>query len=321
MELPTISVLIPTYNPDPAHLRAALEGLIHQTYPRWRALVHDDCSTTDTHAIVEPFLNDERLRFLRSPERLGIGRNWNACLRNSSSELVAYLFQDDTWEPQYLKRAADVLLDHPHIGFVSMGHRYQIEGDIQTSGDYSELAHMKEHNLPAGIHDGRKFLREWIVRGLRPNLIGEPDFVVIRREIMEEVGPFHEQMPQSLDAEYWVRLLRVTDWYYLKENLGMFRVHPKAATAVNRAHGQGLFDRFQILQTLISDLPRGPDRTTALAAQVEQFREMAAKYSAKKSRGDRITYTGVGCVKRFCVRHPIIAAVTLWNAWRSARMH
>jgi len=310
------SVLIPTFNPRPEHLRQALERLRAQTETRWQALVHDDASNVDVRAMVEPYLSDPRMTFRHSEKRLGIGGNWNACVAQSQEPIVAFLFQDDWWEPEYLERALAVFRKHEDIGIAALAHHYAIEDDIVTAQEYRELEELRKRELTPGRQEGRAFLEQWVERGLRPNIIGEPDFVVMRRSLIEETGAFHEEMPQSLDAEYWVRALRHTNWYFVPELCGTFRVHSEGATAQNREQGQGLFDRFRMLQQYIDALPSGERKRAALRAQVKQFQEMAQKYRGKRDRGDTITLRGAGALKRFCLRHPLVALHTLWQVQR-----
>jgi glycosyltransferase involved in cell wall biosynthesis len=281
----TVDVLLPTYNPDRELLRVAIRSLQAQTYPHWQLFIHHDPSDAElasggepaVSAVVKEFLNDERITFQKSPKRLGIGANWNACFKATKNPIVAYLFQDDFWAPEYLERAVKVLEENDAVGLVSMHHDYKIEGEIVTENEYVELNAWKKKNLSEGIHPGKEFLKEWISKGLRPNVIGEPCFVVMRRYLMEEVGPFNEEMPQSLDVEYWVRMIRITDWYYEPNVSGFFRVHPQAATAHNRREGKGLFDRVKILEMLIGQLPAGEMRTLAARSRRRQIGRVIAR--------------------------------------------
>ncbi len=101
---PQVDVLIPTYNPNPEHLREALDGLLKQTFTQWRALIRDDASQVDVRSMIEDYRDDPRITFQHSDEQLGIGGNWNECFEQTCAPLVAYLFQDDYWEPIYLLR-------------------------------------------------------------------------------------------------------------------------------------------------------------------------------------------------------------------------
>lgn len=317
MENPIVDVLIPTFRPDPKHLKEALDGLLAQSFQNWQAFIHDDASNTDVASIVKPYLEDPRIIFKRSEKNLGIGGNWNACFQKSNLPIVAYLFQDDVWDPNYLEKSVSILNNNPSVGLVSMNHTYKLEEGVETPEDYIVLESIKKQRLSAGFHEGGKYLNEWIEDGLWPNLIGEPDFVVMRRVAMNKAGLFKETMPQLLDAEYWVRMLLETDMYYCPEKLGEFRVHASAASAQNRKKGKALFDRFKTLDELISRMPKGPERKAALRAQVKQFEMMAEKYRTKRDRGDNIKLNGAGCIKGFCVRHPIVAVRTALKTLRN----
>jgi len=247
MENPTVDVLIPTYNPDPQFLKEALESLQAQTFTGWKAFIHEDPSDGDTESIVQPFLSDERITFKKSPERLGIGGNWNACFNATGAPIVAYLFQDDLWAPEYLETAVKILNDNSNVGLVAMGHEYKFEDKSGSKRHFNRLLRLKRKRFPEGVIDGEKFLKKWLRRGFWPNLVGEPDFVVMSRGEMELAGPFHLTMKQLLDTEYWVRMLELTDIYNETRNLGSFRVHGGAATVQNRVDGRGIFDRLEII--------------------------------------------------------------------------
>ncbi len=235
MGTPKVSILVPTYHPAPEHLRAALEALQRQTVQDWHAVIHDDASTSDVQGIVAPFLADPRFTFRKSAHRLGIGGNWNACLQYAGAPFIQYLFQDDLWEPAFLEKALVVLEANPTVGFVSVDHAYRYEGGGTPAAYYEDLNAFKRANIAAGKHAGGEMLRFWLAHALRPGLIGEPSFVLLRRSLIERVGPFLTDMPQSLDNEYWMRCLLSSDWYELRESLGTFRVHPKGASTIRRA--------------------------------------------------------------------------------------
>lgn len=299
-----VSVLIPTYNADPAMLRETLDSLLAQTYEGWTALIHDDSSTSDVQVTLAPYLADKRFTFKKNPERLGIGGNWNACIRESEGEFVAFLFQDDLWAPDYLKDAIGVLEGHPTVGFVSMEHRYKIEGVDALAPLYEGVDAFRKRELSPGFHAGPALLRRWVEMELTPNLIGEPSFVVIRREALEKMGGFLKDMPQFLDVEYWTRLLLGYDWYWKCGQYGAFRVHANGASAMNQAVGQGLFDRLRCFGLLIDELS-GEDKHLAEQARSDALRKMIGKFFRRLGTKKRVSSQGSGELKRFCLRHPL----------------
>lgn len=313
----TIDILIPTYNPKREHLTVALESLQKQTFQDWRAFIHDDCSpNNETESFVQPFLRDPRITFKKSPVRLGIGGNWNACLKQTSADIVAYLFQDDLWNPLYLEKGLETLQNNPSAGFVSMEHEYKTEGGMTNLPLYEGVQEFRRANVAPGLHQGKTFLHFWITHELHPNVIREPSFVLMRRSVMQEVGPFLEDMPQFLDTEYWLRLLAITDWYNLTdERYGTFRVHPSAASNVNSITGQGLFDRLRCFEGLIGRL-QGEERSVAIKARNHALITMVGKFLKRQKA---VATTGVkkknsfdrSWIIRFCLRHPLLIVKTI----------
>ena len=240
MSQPTVSILMPTFNPDPAFLRAAVASAQSQSYPYWTLLIHDDASDTDVRSLVEPFLRDTRIRFVRSERRLGIGGNWNACLTSVEGAFVQFLFQDDLWYREYLEKNVSIFRGHASVGLVSSFHTYKAEGKdaetFLTEGGFERVQEERRSRMRAG--NGKAFLMRWAEEGLWPNLIGEPSFVMLRLSLVKRVGTFRQDMRQGLDLEYWVRCLLHTDIEVLRESLGIFRVHAGGASMRNDRSGE-----------------------------------------------------------------------------------
>lgn len=342
MEKPRIDILVPTFNPNPEFLRQALDSILHQTEQRFRVFINDDASDIDVENILKPYLSDPRFSFRRNVKRLGIGGNWNACLntinRSSDSKIAAptnrdsriaapgsldcpfvqFLFQDDRWYFNYLREMLTIFDKNPTVGFVSADHLYECEKNIPTEPIYENLRTFKNDHLAPGLHQGEAFLRWWLNHQLHPNVIGEPSFVMMRRDVIEQIGLFREDMPQFLDVEYWTRLLLKTHWYYHPEELGVFRVHRKAASFVNDEQGLGLLDRLRCFTALKTNAP------CHLHPMIEDARNVALKGMVQKFF-DRIAHKknihtkGSGMFPCFCLRHPILMGKTVmrvvWEKW------
>ena len=315
MQRPLVSVCIPTYEPNPDHLRKAIESVLAQTEKRFQLFIHDDASTMDVRAIVEPYISDGRIAMVRSSMRLGIGGNWNAARRLGSADVVAYLFQDDWWEPTYLEEALKVLDLHQDIGMVVMGHRYAFEGESPSHDLYRELERWRAENLAEGQHNGRDLLKRWLAMELHPNILGEPDFIVLRQSLIDKAGPYDEEMRQGLDMEYSLRCLLHTDLWYIKKPLGSFRVHAKAASARNEESGAGIYDRLRCFEHLLNRLPEGELKNLTIESRNSALEKMARKYFARRKEGKAMGGgKGGGVMKAFAKKHPMLMAKTVWRA-------
>ena len=318
-----VSVLMPMYKPKAEYLLQALESLFAQTETDWECIIHNqpwEGDPSDAEARVKgpiaTYLEDPRVRFVQGTELRTIGENWNACLPFATSQYLAYLFYDDLWEPEYLKTLCDILDAHPSVGFVSANRSYLFEGDSPKEAIYDEATEFMKTMKP-GLHEGIPELASWISRGLRPNAIGEPSFVVMRKSMVEKAGRFHPTMAQFLDAEYWTRSLAVSDWYFEPRTLGKFRVHAVGTSALNAAAGKGLYDRLETMELAVGLLPPAY-RGRAKAALRRTLAEMIRKYMDrwKKARGGIKTQGGGGsaAVKKFAMKHPVIMAGAILSA-------
>src|SRR5215212_1118247 len=93
-----LSICIPTFN-RAATLARALASAQAQTFAELEIVVLDNHSTDDTEALVrEAARSDERIRFVRHAENVGLGRNFSACIGEARGELVKLLCDDDWLE-------------------------------------------------------------------------------------------------------------------------------------------------------------------------------------------------------------------------------
>jgi GT2 family glycosyltransferase len=224
-------------------------------------MICDDASKTDTHAIVAPYLADPRITFSRNAERKGIGGNWNACLESADTsarpEYIQFFFQDDAWSLDYLEKSIAALeTSGADMSFAE--HAYLLEGEElfrkEAEPFYESLTKARQE-LPAGKHDARAFMKLWMQKGLRKNIVGEPCFVMLRKTLVDRTGLFSESLRQVLDAEYWMRCLtHAQSVFFLKEQLGLFRVHAKGTSAQNNASAKRRAERwrFFLLHPILS---------------------------------------------------------------------
>jgi len=111
---PLVSVLIPTWNRGALLAGRTLPTVLAQTYRRFEVVVVGDACTDDTEARLLA-LGDGRVRFVNLPER---GRypedpllRWmvagtaplNRALELAKGRWLAYIDDDDTWEPDHLE--------------------------------------------------------------------------------------------------------------------------------------------------------------------------------------------------------------------------
>ena len=127
---PRVSVLVPTF--EQAHFIArALASLQAQTLDSWEAVVVDDGSRDATAAVVAPFLEDARIRYLALDANEGLGRALNVALDTTAAPLVAYLPADDVLYPRHLETLAAALEVAPEAVLAVSGVRWHYNRDAE----------------------------------------------------------------------------------------------------------------------------------------------------------------------------------------------
>jgi succinoglycan biosynthesis protein ExoO len=99
---PVVSVIIPAYNTE-AYIGRAIESALKQTLSNLEVVVVDDCSTDETVAVVQSFI-DDRLILLQNPQNLGAGGARNRALQAARGKWIAVLDSDDWYAPERLEK-------------------------------------------------------------------------------------------------------------------------------------------------------------------------------------------------------------------------
>lgn len=99
---PAVSVVIPTHN-RPKLLARAVRSVLDQTFQDFEIIVVDDGFEKSAEDVVKDF-NDLRLRYLKNEASLGGGGTRNRGIAAARAGIVAFLDDDDEWEPTKLEK-------------------------------------------------------------------------------------------------------------------------------------------------------------------------------------------------------------------------
>ena len=93
---------MPTYNR--AHLLGlAAQSVLQQTFDDFELVISNGGSTDETREVVAN-LNDARIRYVESNERLSIGDNYQTALEHAGGEYITFLSDDDAFVPSMFER-------------------------------------------------------------------------------------------------------------------------------------------------------------------------------------------------------------------------
>lgn len=239
---PLVSICLPIYNGE-KFLQEALNSIALQTYSRIELIISDDASRDASLAIINEFkktINFPVLIYHHEPS--GIGANWNYTVEKANGEFIKFLFQDDVLKPTCIEKMVQIFKKNPNLGLVVSKREFIIQESFKSNAldewilKFSDL----QKNIPSRAKDDYFYINKELFKTdyfYKPplNLIGEPSVVMFRKNITEEVGWFSTNLKQSLDYEYWYRILKTKDIIILKEPLVKFRLHSEQETNNNRS--------------------------------------------------------------------------------------
>lgn len=113
METQIVSAIITTHNRANLLMRA-IRSVQSQTYTHLEIIVVDDASQDKTKDIVES-IEDPRIRYIRHGTNKGGSASRNTGIRAAAGEYIAFLDDDDVWEPTKTEEQLKVIQDYDAV--------------------------------------------------------------------------------------------------------------------------------------------------------------------------------------------------------------
>lgn len=185
--VPAVSVVIPTY--DRLHcLGRAVDSVLRQRDVTAELIVVDDASPRRADQWVDARYSGVRVE--RLPENAGVAAARNAGAALARGRFLAFLDDDDAWEPDFLGRMTAVLEARPgaalaYCDFVSVDEQGGRAATQRSGG--------------LGADPVRTLLLENPIRSL--------SLALLRREHFERAGRFRADYRMCEDRELYLRLL------------------------------------------------------------------------------------------------------------------
>jgi glycosyltransferase involved in cell wall biosynthesis len=207
MSVPTISVIIPTYNC--AHwVGDAISSALRQALPPSQVIIVDDGSRDDTESAVAPFVSDV-VQYVRQ-ENAGVSAARNNAFARATGDFVAFLDADDVWHPTKLERQCRIMLRRPELAMLGTA-TFPWPGDVPTL----------DGNADEQVQD---ILWEKLV-------VRNPfttSSILARRAAISPDGspPFDRRLQGPEDYDLWLRIIRAGVGGVLSAPLTGYRASP-----------------------------------------------------------------------------------------------
>ena len=168
-------VIIPVYNGE-KFITEVLDSVLAQTMPIEEIIVIDDGSTDATKQIIKSYTRVKYCYQINS----GVSVARNRGIRESMSEFITFLDQDDLFLPHKMEVSLKYFKNEPQIDIVRGRFQYIFMDGFTQGRTYTE---------PVNPHCNF--------------LVGS---AVFRRKVLLEIGGFDETLAAAEDIDLWLRM-------------------------------------------------------------------------------------------------------------------
>lgn len=238
---PRISFAIPYYR-GIKYLGEAIDSVIAQSCSDWDLVVVDDQGPEPADSLVASY-GDPRVSYVRNARNLGLGGNWNECVRISRAPLVTVLHGDDRLLPEYAEVVLAAADAHPEAAAI-FTDAFNIDaegGRTRTLAD-----HVKNH-LPRRSDDHLVQGDSDLAGLLFGNYIICPSLCL--RRSLTGPSPFRTDLRFVPDWEFTTRLLLTGhSLYAVRSPLLEYRRHGETETSQLTSDSSRFREEIDLLQ-------------------------------------------------------------------------
>ena len=203
-----ISIIMPTYKCG-KFIEESIKSIQVQTYKNWELIIVDDCSEDGTIGIVQDIQKgDHRIHVFSNAQNSGAAVSRNVALKEAKGRWIAFLDSDDLWEPAKLEKQ---IMFMENNGYAFSCHEYM---EIDEKGhELGVYVSSKEH-----IGKLDMFACCW------------PGCLSVMYDA-EKIGLIQiNDIKKNNDTAMWLKVIRKSDCYLLKECLGKYRRRANSIT-------------------------------------------------------------------------------------------
>ncbi|RPD46902.1 glycosyltransferase [Hymenobacter sediminis] len=246
---PLVSVIIPNYN-HAKYLPERIKSVLQQTLTDIEVLILDDCSPDNSRDVIDAYMaQDTRICTHYNEQNSGSTfKQWNKGLAQVNGQYIWIAESDDYAKPTFLEELVKRLDADPEVG---LAYCMSISVDENSSPIGNHYDYYKEVDATLWAHDfvkpGIELVRQYMpLRCIIPNASA----VLIRRSVIERIGPADETMRLSGDWAYWSKILASSKVAFVAEPLNYFRQHSNNVRSKALVTGLALAEEARILNFL-----------------------------------------------------------------------
>lgn len=183
------SIVIPLYNKE-KYIENTILSVINQSFDEFELIIINDGSTDNSLNIVNGF-KDERIKVI-TVQNGGVSNARNIGVKHAQYEWIAFLDGDDYWCENYLYKAFTEIKNNTSIQVLATNYF-----KVYNKEDIVGL------NLPTGFINS--YFKTPCIHS---------SAIILKKEILNYVGLFHENLKYGEDQHLWFRLANFTKIFF-----------------------------------------------------------------------------------------------------------
>lgn len=181
MSTPKFTIITPTYNRENL-VQTTIKSIINQTFKDWELLVVDDGSTDNTEQVIQPFLKDNRIKYIKKANS-GQADSLNFGSTHAHGEYLTFLDSDDEAYPNWLE---------------------VVNANIKADTSVVCVAAMRKLLNGTLIHEDLVYMKFY---GERVRIKVTCGSMFLKRPIFSEIGGYDPEMRSNIQTDLAYRLL------------------------------------------------------------------------------------------------------------------
>ena len=235
--MPTVSVIIPTYN-RPKFLERSLQSVYKQTFKDFEVIIVDDGSVcrADNEKIVDKYVRKGMKIKYFYQKNIGAPGARNRGIKEAEGKYIAFLDDDDEFLPEKLERQVRLF----EISSEKVGLIYTWAKEVDEKGNL-----LRKHCISVRGNSLKEILKR--------NFIPSPS-AMVRKECFDKVGLFDENFPSCQDWEMWTRIASWYEFDVVEDFLVIYHKHFNFSIGKSRNALYGYYAYFKKYQNLYLQL-------------------------------------------------------------------
>jgi len=202
-----VSIVTPSFNQG-KYLERTMQSVFAQTYPNIEYIVIDGNSQDDSLKIIKKY--QKKISFWVSEKDWGQTDAINKGFSHAKGMIFAWLNSDDTYLPNAVSEAVELLQKYQDVGMVYGGANYINENDLIIG------------KFPSAQTDFDRLKQGYV------HIPQQAAF--FRAELWKKVAPLDSTFYFAMDYDLWVRLAKISQLKYKPSIWANFRLHSDGKT-------------------------------------------------------------------------------------------